>query len=225
MKLRRLQPSSLSTGGKSKRTADQLAEEGVEVNAEALRSWRDRSFPQRYAEIRRELGHDVGERVAGQALERALQADELLQNCSRSPRKSSTTSHPLTLLNRPTPSPKPSRRIPNAQLLRDRPTEITEVRSVEENLATLERCGVIKKVEQPQRSLRSAMFELSPKELDDAATDMLRGICLVCLAETEQPVCFEGGPNGPEARYSAEQWDRALAAVREFGALRPCKQG
>jgi hypothetical protein len=49
-------------GGKSKRTADQLSEEGIEVNAEALRSWRDRSFPQRYEEIRRELGRDVGER-------------------------------------------------------------------------------------------------------------------------------------------------------------------
>jgi len=60
-------------GGRGGRTAKMLAEQGIKVSSEQLTHWKTKSFPGRYAELRRELAPDVNETVAGQSLERVLE--------------------------------------------------------------------------------------------------------------------------------------------------------
>jgi hypothetical protein len=139
-----------ANGGKSKRTADQLAEQGLEVSAEALRSWRNRSFPKRYEAIRQELGRDICEKIAGQAFERVLEADELLAKLLKETEDKLGKIPPAHLAKAvQSIAQAKSANIQDAQLLRDRPTEIKEVRSVEECIAVLERYGLLKKGEDP----------------------------------------------------------------------------
>lgn len=135
-----------ANGGKPKRTAEQLAEQGLEVAAEALRSWRDRSFPKRYEAIRREQRRDIGEKIAGQAFERVLEADELLAKLLKETEDKLGTIPPAHLAKAvQSIAQAKSANIQDAQLLRDQPTEIKEVRGIDECFATLERYNVIPK--------------------------------------------------------------------------------
>lgn len=135
-------------GGSYKPTVDQLASEGLQMTRETLRHWRDNAFPRRYYELRRELGRDVGEELAGRAFERAMQADQAeqeyidkaIEKMDRVPpahlAKSALALAQAKALN-----------VQNSQLLRDRPTEIRETRGVDDLIGTLERLKVVKKPE------------------------------------------------------------------------------
>src|SRR5262245_48807299 len=63
------------SGNDTSKTCAALHEEGIHTKQSDLRYWRDVAFPTRYTEIRRELAADVGEEVAGKAMERAIQYD------------------------------------------------------------------------------------------------------------------------------------------------------
>ena len=56
-------------GGVLKRAAKILKEEGLTMNRDTLRDWRDRQFPRRFAELRHKLAPAISENVAGRALE------------------------------------------------------------------------------------------------------------------------------------------------------------
>ena len=135
-------------GGRLKNTSEQLEEEGFVISRNTLRDWRDKAFPRRYAQIRHELGKDVTEEMAGRALERALEADNAEKAYIEAAVKrlaevdaTHLAKNALALANAK------SNNIQASQLLRDRPTQITETRSVDDLVGVLERLGVAKKDE------------------------------------------------------------------------------
>lgn len=132
-------------GGRVEPTVKMLKEEGLSLTRATLQGWRTKQFPRRYWQIRQELGKDMSEEVAGRALERALQADEAAQAyvekaVERLPEVPAEhlAKNALSLTQAMSVS------VEKAQLLRERPTEIVETRSVSELFADLERLGVIK---------------------------------------------------------------------------------
>jgi hypothetical protein len=135
-------------GGRYTLTAEQLAEDGIEINRESLKRWRNISFPRRYFELRKGLGRDVGEEIAGRAFERALQADEAEQRYIAEAVAKIDRVHPDALArNALALAQAKGINVEKSQLLRDRPTEIKETRGVEELVKALERLGVAKKVD------------------------------------------------------------------------------
>jgi hypothetical protein len=138
-------------GGQLKPASEQLRAEGFDIHRNTLRDWRDRQFPRRYHQIRGELGQQVTEEIAGRALERALEADGAEQKyieaaIARLDEVDAThlAKNALALANAK------AQNIEKSQLLRERPTQITENRSVADLVGTLERLGVAKKVQNQQ---------------------------------------------------------------------------
>jgi hypothetical protein len=136
-----------TNGGSYKPTVEALEEEGItDIPREKLRNWRDNAFPRRYTQLRRELGRDVGENVAGRALERAMQADEATQAyVEEALAKVGSVSPAHLAKNAASLADVMSKNVQISQLLRDRPTEIKEVRTVDVLVKNLEQLGVVKK--------------------------------------------------------------------------------
>ena len=134
-------------GGDCKNTAIQLKEEGVKVDRNSLKSWRDKSFPRRYAQLRRELGRDVSEEIAGRALERALELDkaeqayiEEAQNRLGEVEPNHLARSAYALANAK------GQNVDRAQLLRNQPTSIVRV-DIDDAVKTLERLNVAESIE------------------------------------------------------------------------------
>ncbi len=138
------------SGGELTQTSKQLKAEGISITRQSLRKWRDVCFPRRYHMVRQELGRDVGEEMAGRAMERALQADEAQSRYIEEAIKKLDQVEPehLAKKNALALAQAMGISVEKAQLLRDRPTEIKEVRSVDENIAILERLGVLKRTDE-----------------------------------------------------------------------------
>lgn len=148
------------TGGSPQKAVELLAAEGVSVDKETIRRWRDVSFPRRYLQIRQDLGRHISEEVAGRALERALQADEAqalyieaaVENLNRVP-PAHLAKSALALAQAKASD------IEKAQTLRGLPNEIVETRDPAELVAILERLGVVEPEapagSYPTRSARS----------------------------------------------------------------------
>lgn len=127
-------------GGKTIVTEEQLLSENVRVHRNTLRTWRDHCFPRRYAQIRHELGREVTEEIAGRALEKAYLADDAEKQYIeeaiarvKEVDPNHLAKNALALANAK------ANNVQVAQLLRDRPTEITEHRGLEELVGTLQR--------------------------------------------------------------------------------------
>jgi hypothetical protein len=137
----------VANGGKATITCDQLRGEGINMERDALEAWRDHSFPHRYMALRTEMSPDVAERVAGNAMERALQADEAEQAYIEEAQAKVKQVDPNHLAkNALALAQAKGQNIEKAQLLRDRPTEIVRV-DLAESIAVLERLGVVEKNE------------------------------------------------------------------------------
>lgn len=140
-------------------TLEQLEAQGISLHRNTLRQWRDKYFPRRYAQIRRELGREVSEEVAGRALERALEADEAEQAYIQAALAKVEEVEPNHLAkNALALANAKSTNVEKAQLLRNQPTEIKRV-NVEEAISTLERLGVAKRVES-----ESKVIDVEPEE-------------------------------------------------------------
>jgi hypothetical protein len=119
-------------------TIRQLEDADIPVSKDTLRHWRDSSFRERYAEIRNEMADRMGEELAGRFTERSLQADqvqskmiaELAEKVGEIPAKDLPRG--IQALAQAKGSD-----VDKAQLLRDRPTEIREHRSVQELMGVL----------------------------------------------------------------------------------------
>lgn len=134
-------------GGDCKNTALQLKEEGIKTTRGTLADWRDKKFPRRYAQLRRELGRDVSEEVAGRALERALElskAEELyieqaVQKIGEvEPNHLARSAYALSNAKK--------QNVENAQLLRSQPTSIVRV-DLDDAVKTLERLNVAESID------------------------------------------------------------------------------
>lgn len=132
-------------GGECRRTAKQLRDEGLPVKEQTLAWWRDRSFPRLYMQLRKELGREVSEKIAGNALERALEADgaEKAYLAEAIARVAEVTpdhlaKNALALANAKATN------IEKAQTLRHEPSQIVEV-DVNASIEVLERLGVVEK--------------------------------------------------------------------------------
>lgn len=126
-------------GGGVKRTIDQLrAAEISTVSVAQLTRWRDSLFRSRYYEIRRQLAGEVSEDLAGRSLERAMQADDVQAEALERLAENVSELRPSDLAPavRALAQAKDSD-VKVAQLLRDRPTEIKETRSVSELMQVL----------------------------------------------------------------------------------------
>jgi hypothetical protein len=131
-------------GGNVKKTLEILADEGLSVERITLRDWRERMFPQRYRELRYELGAVVSEEMAGRAMERAMQADDAEdQYLAMAIEKLDEVSPDKLAPGVLALSKAKAENISKAQLLRERPTEIREVRDTAELLDVLRRAGVL----------------------------------------------------------------------------------
>lgn len=134
-------------GGNRNATVEQLAERGIAVTSEAIKYWRDHAFARRYFNMRQELGRDVGEEVAGRAMERALQADDatgiFIEGAVREARAGEMTGRDMAQAARAMAQVLKDN-VEKAQLLRDRPTEIRETRDPMEALKFLAQMGVLK---------------------------------------------------------------------------------
>lgn len=135
-------------GGSPKATSKMLTEEGMPVNEKTIQWWRDNSFPMLYRRLRKELGREVGEQIAGKALERALQADEAEQAYIAAAidrvdevEPNHLAKNALALANAKATN------IEKAQVLRHEPNEIVETRDVGDIVGVLERLGVAEKRE------------------------------------------------------------------------------
>lgn len=135
-------------GGVVAKTVRMLADEGIDVNRETLRRWREDSFPRRYQQIRSELAQDVSEDVAGRALERALEADDATHAYLKAAKDKIDLVSPTHLAkNAAALAQATAQSVQTAQLLRDRPTAILESRSLGELVGTLEKLGVAERDE------------------------------------------------------------------------------
>ena len=126
-------------GGNVVTTHEQLEHAGLPpVSRSSLTKWRDHSFRSRYFEIRREAADAVSEELAGRSLERAMQADEVQAKLLERMAGEVENIGPEALAGsiRSLAQSKASD-VEKAQLLRDKPTEITEHRSVKELMGIL----------------------------------------------------------------------------------------
>jgi hypothetical protein len=127
-------------GGKTIVTEEQLLSQNIQVHRNTLANWREHCFPRRYAQIRHELGREITEEVAGRALETALIADEAEKRYIEEALAKLHEVDPNHLAkNAAQLANTKATNIQVAQLLRDRPTEITEHRGLEELVGTLAR--------------------------------------------------------------------------------------
>lgn len=134
-------------GGQQRITCKQLRDEGLPIKEQTLAWWRDRSFPRLYMQIRKEVGGDVGEIIAGRALERALEADDVEKAYIEEAKAKVGEVDPNHLAkNALALSNAKANNVEKAQLLRGQPTEIVEV-DVNASIEVLERLGVAEKRE------------------------------------------------------------------------------
>lgn len=130
-------------GGEVRRTSKQLRDEGLPVKEQTLGWWRDRSFPRLYMQIRKEMGAEVSEKIAGNALERALEADHAeklyLQEAAN---KVGEVSPDHIAKNAAALANAKAANIERAQTLRHEPNQIVETRDMGELVGVLERLGV-----------------------------------------------------------------------------------
>lgn len=139
-------------GGDCKNTAIQLKEEGMKVEGmkvdrNALRKWRDTMFPRRYAQLRRELGRDVSEEIAGRALERALELDKAEQAYIEEAQKKLGEVAPNHLARSAYAlANAKGQNVDRAQLLRNQPTSIVRV-DIDDAVKTLERLNVVESID------------------------------------------------------------------------------
>ena len=155
-------------GGDVKQTVGALADEGIIVQHNQLRYWRDIAFPIKYGELRATLANDIGEDIAGRALERALQADEAERLYLDAAVEKLEEVSPDRLANSVLSLARAKgENVEKAQLLRNRPTEIREVRDTAEILDVLAREGVL--VRDPRLSaIDGEGIELEDEEKPDA---------------------------------------------------------
>lgn len=131
-------------GGDVGQTVGTLADEGIIVQHNQLRYWRDVAFPLKYGEIRALHANDIGEDIAGRALERALQADEAERvYLEAAVEKLDEVPAERLAPNALALAKAKGENVEKAQLLRNRPTEIREVRDTAEILDVLAREGVL----------------------------------------------------------------------------------
>lgn len=127
------------------RTVDQLEEKGCSLHRNTLSKWRDQQFPTRFARLRYELGPDVTEHLAGDALEIAnLAAEAERQYIAKAIDKLDEVDPNHLAKNAHSLANAKATNIQAAQPLRDKPTQIIETRSVEELIGELERLKVLK---------------------------------------------------------------------------------
>jgi hypothetical protein len=132
------------SGGSVKKTVEALAEEGVLIEHDKLRYFRDVAFPSRYNELRRELSNDIGEELAGRALERAMALDDAEGvYVEKAVDKIDEVSPDRLAAAALSLAKAKGENIEKAQLLRNRPTEIRETRDTAEILDLLKREGVL----------------------------------------------------------------------------------
>lgn len=131
-------------GGSHLKAASFLREEGIDLKATTLAKWRDRSFPRLYLRLRKELSREIGEDIAGRALERALQADnaEALYLQAAAEKVDQVDPNHLAKNAFALANAK-GHNIEKAQLLRHEPTEIVETRDIGDLVGVLERLKVI----------------------------------------------------------------------------------
>jgi hypothetical protein len=132
-------------GGEVRRTAKQLRDEGLPVKEQTLGWWRDRSFPRLYMQLRKELGREVSEKIAGNALERALEADTAEKTyIAEAIAKVQEVSPDHLAKNALALANAKATNIEKAQVLRHEPSQIIEV-DVNASIEVLERLGVVDK--------------------------------------------------------------------------------
>lgn len=135
-------------GGAPATTQLQLADEGWKISRNTLKAWRDNQFARRYAETRRSMGKEISEKIAGQAMERALQADEAQQLYLQAAiDKVNEVDANHLAKNVASLSQAKATEIEKARLLRNEPDSIQETRTLEENVAVLERLEVAEQTE------------------------------------------------------------------------------
>jgi hypothetical protein len=134
--------------GQLTKTCEQLAEGGISIHRDTLRKWRETSFPRRYHAIRKDLGRDIGEEIAGRAFERALQADDAArQYIQEAIKKLSKVPAEHLAKNAHSLAQAMGISVEKAQTLGNEPNQIIETRSVDENIRVLERYGVLKRAD------------------------------------------------------------------------------
>jgi hypothetical protein len=136
-------------GGAIKPAHDILKAEGIVVSRNTLPKWRDHYFPRLYAATRRELGKDISEKIAGKAFERALQADAIQEKYLQEAEARLKDVEPNHLAkNVQALATAKGQDIEKARLLRNEPSEIKEVRTVDEITAFLISKGIAKRVDE-----------------------------------------------------------------------------
>lgn len=135
-------------GGNYQRTALQAETDfKIEIHPMTLKKWSVNHFPQRYAEIQRDLVDEINDRAAGKIgdltqkgidLQNKL-LEELDKVLETEPSLSVRELTPaITNISRATES-----NIKQRQLLQDKPTSIQEVRTIDETIEFLERDNII----------------------------------------------------------------------------------
>jgi hypothetical protein len=138
----------LVMSGKPKKAVEQLEEAGYSnIGSEQLRKWRDNQFPRRYAQLRQDLSSDVGENLAGQMLERALESDEVEKKFIREAAAKVGSVPPAHLAKSILAlAQSKAQNVEKSELLRGRPTDRVEV-DINASIQVLERLGVVERQE------------------------------------------------------------------------------
>jgi hypothetical protein len=130
-------------GGNRTRTAEQVREEfGIDIHPYTIKNWELTLFPQRYARIQEELSDDINSKVKGRVGDLALRGTELQSRLykrldERLDREDSIPVKDLapTLRN---VAQSTDITLKQKQLLENKPTHITEVRTIEQTIKELE---------------------------------------------------------------------------------------
>lgn len=135
------------SGGKFTVAIEQLNAENIRLSRQTLELWCSQTFPQRFWQIRLDLSREVGEDVAGRALERARRTDEAQELALEQTIKQIDHIPPAHLAKAVLAlSTSKAQDVQTSQLLRDRPTKIERI-DVAASISVLEKLGVLEKPE------------------------------------------------------------------------------
>lgn len=131
-------------GGNCQRASQALTAEGRPVPPGKLKKWRDEDYPVQYEEIVYNLRSKIGEQVSDGAMEVATQAQDLSVQLMDQ-LKENLVELPASQLAKAALNMAQTSRtnVEVARLLRNEPTQITEVRTVDDSLDTLKELDIL----------------------------------------------------------------------------------
>lgn len=131
-------------GGNCQQASRALTAEGRPITPDRLKKWKEEDYPVQYEEVVYTLRQKIGEQISDGAMEVAANAQQL-SNQMIDLLQENLAQIPASQLAKAALNMAQTSRtnVETARLLRDQPTQITEVRTVDDSLDTLKELDIL----------------------------------------------------------------------------------